>query len=1035
MSLLRACFLVLLPAVAAWAQTVTSTGEIAGTVVDPSGKAVPQAQVKIVCTENALPRRAQTDEQGAFRSELLPPCIYSIEAQSPGFEVFHFAPLPLGIGETRTLEIRLSASASFSTVVTAKTPTVDFDRSSQADTIGQVALEQLPINRRNFLDFVTLAPGVVNTATPTDQFNWFSPIIQTSNFGVDGDNGRGNSVSVDGIAMNGASGNVRPLIPQNSVREFQVNRSDYSAELGGATAGVVNVVSRSGGDAWHGEAFGLFRDRALDARNFFDPVRSAFTRVQSGASIGGPIRRGKTFFFAGYELLDFHETAFVPILEDPSIFSSLTPSQQSLLSFLSQTGNPQLAALSAGLHAALTPANNPTLVPLFQKNGGAFPFSGNQQQVSVRLDQAWSGTVQSYLRASSTHDNEDNTRFGALAGWSNGSSTRNPGQTLLLSTTWLASPQWSSLARVAAGIARYRVIPNDLIGPEINIEGYGVFGENDLFPLDQSERYFEFQNSWTRTSSRHTLKFGVDLDVVRNTSQVNVYFGGGFIFGGGIPLSSIINAAAGSPTFTSSLESLLNSLGQPALAASVEDPINALQDYALGLPLAYVQGFGNDRFHFLGQHHAAFAQDSWRVSSKLTLNYGLRYQFEAPDYIPVRSTFAPRFGLVWSPLTGRDLVIRGGYGIFYSTIQVPIPYFQAQFEKPDATLMLIPITGVPAVTNPQTGLPVTSVDVYDALLAEGVLGKRLIERQDLASVGISPTTKFPSTGGVDPYYKVPYSQQASFQVEQGIGQSVFSIEGELRRGVHIWRTRDANLQQIGTRPDGYPIVGLINPNYQNILVYETRGNSTYLGMTLQARRRIVQHVQFDAHYTWSKAIDDTTDFTYNYMAQNQFNNRGERGLAPYDNRHRVVANLILESPWRGSAAKGWELAGIVRYNSARPFNVLTGVDNIGDGQTTTHRPIGLGRDVGIGPDFYAFDCRLSRLFPLTERGLALRISAEAFNITNHTNFLSVNNIVGDVSAASLARPIVALVGDPSQPLSYVSADNPRQVQLGLAIRF
>jgi hypothetical protein len=833
---------------------------------------------------------------------------------------------------------------------------------------------------------------------------------------------------------------VRPSIPQNAVREFQVERNDYSAELGNASAGAVNIVSRSGGDEWHGEFFGLLRNRALDARNFFDPEKSAFTRVQSGGSAGGPLRkqakRQKTFVYAAYESLDYHETAFVPILDDPSIFSSVTPSQDSLLRYLSQTGSPSLAALSSGLRSALTPATNQALPALFERNGGAFPFSGNEQQLSLRLDQAWTSRLQSFLRVSLTHESEDDTKFGALSGWSNGSSTRNPDQTVVLANTWLPGPRWSWLTRASFGNTRYHIIPNDAVGPEINIEGYGVFGENDLYPLDQNERYFEFQNSWSRSSRRHTVKFGLDIDVVRNTSQVNVYSGGGFIFGGGIPLSAVLNAATSSPTFAAGLEALLTSSGQPALAASVENPINALQDYALGLPLAYVQGFGNNRYYFLRQQHAAFIEDGWRVNSELTVNYGLRYQYAAPDYIPARSTFAPRFGVAWSPLRGRDFVIRSGYGIFYDSIPVTIPFFQEQLNRPDATVMLIPITGVTAISNPLTGLPVTSVDVYNLLISENVLGRRPIERQDLAAVGISPTVKFPSTGGVDPKYQVPYSQQASLQAEQGAAGFVFSLTGELRRGVHLWRARDANLKQIGTLPDGYPIIGLINPNIQNELVYETRGNSTYLGMTLEAQRRVLRHFYGDAHYTWSKSIDDTTDFSYNYMAQNQFNNRGERGLSPFDNRHRVVANAILESPWHNGAARDWQLAGIVRYNSARPFNVLTGVDNIGDGQTTTHRPIGLGRDVGIGPDFYAFDCRLSRQFSLgRDSPLALKITAEAFNLTNHTNFLSVNNIVGNVSAASLAQPIVARVGNPSEALSYVSADAPRQLQFGIQILF
>lgn len=1021
----------------AYGQLVTSSGVISGSVIDPEQKPVPDAAVAIICTENQLARELATDARGAFRAVLLPPCLYTIEAKAPGYEPFRFPQMALEIGATRTLEVRLSpAVVRFTAEVSAKSSSVDLDRSGLADTIGQVPIERLPINRRNYLDFVLLSPAVVDTSVPADQFNWFSPIVPTSCLGLEGDNGRGNNVSIDGVAINGASGNVRPSVPQNSVREFQVQRNAYTAELGNASSGVINIISRSGGNRWNGAVFGLLRNRAVQARNFFDPEKSAFTRIQSGASIGGPIRHAQTFLYAGYELLDRHETSFVTIQQDPAIFTSVTPSQNRLLSFLAGLGDPRLAVLAGGLRAALTPANRPAIPALFIRNGGAFPFSGNRQQFSLRLDQAWTSRSQSFLRISLTHDREENTRFGALAGWSNGGSNHNPDQTVVLGHTWLLSAHWSSVARAAFGHTRYRIIPNDLVGPEINIEGYGIFGENDLYPLDQTERYFELQDSWQWSNLHHSVKFGADFNAVRNSSQVNVYFGGGFIFGAGIPLSAVLNAGAGSSTFASNLEALLRSLDQPALAAAVEDPINSLQGYALGLPLAYVQGFGNDRFYFLRQNHSAFVQDSWRLNGKLTLNYGLRYQFDGPDVIPTRSTFAPRLGLAWSPLGGRDLVIRAGYGLFYSTVPVTIPFLPSQLNRPDATVMLVPITGVAAVTNPRTGLPVTSVDVYGLLEAEGVLGRRPIQRQDLAAVGISPDVKFPSAGGVDPHYQIPYSQQASVEVEHGIGEFVYGISGELRRGVHIWRARDANLKQAGSRPDGYPIVGLIDPHFANKLLYESRGNATYLGLTLEARRRMRSHVEFGVHYTWSKAIDDTTDFVYQYMAQNQFNNRGERGLAPFDARHQVVAQAVLESPWRGAASRGWELAMIEHYRSALPFNVLTGTDNIGDGQTATHRPIGLGRDVGIGPDSYGFDIRLSREFELVrDQRVALKLTAESFNVANHTNFLSVNNIVGNVPAASLPRPIVARAGDPSQPLSYVSAGNPRQLQLGAQIRF
>jgi hypothetical protein len=1007
------------------AQLTTDSGVLAGAVTDPQGKAVTNAAIKV---SGRSEESRVTAEDGTYRFPRLLPGVYRVQTAAPGFMPVT-EEVAVVVGETVTLNIRLEVGANnFSVTVSAQTPAVDFERSQQASVIGQERIEELPVNERNFLTFALLTPGVVSTTTIADSSDFRVRVAPSSELSFAGSNGRGNVISVDGISLNGATGNVRPALPQVAVQEFQVNRNSYSAEYGGASGGVVNMVTRAGANDRHGEVFGLLRNRAIQARNYFDPVKSGFTRVQSGADMSGHLVKDRTFFFAGFEALNRHETVFVPILSDPGILNRLTDSQQQLVTYLQSAGG-AFAPLGASLQSTLTPSTNPAVPAIFRSNSGTFPFSGVQEQGSFRIDHRLDEKQSLFFRASISHQNLDNTRFGALSGLSNGNSTRWDDATFVLADTEQFNPRWLGVTRLSWARSRFFILPNDAIGPELIIDGYADFRRNYVYPFNQVQRYIQAQQSFSYTSRRHSLKFGVDIHPVRNSSDIETFFGGRFLFGEGIPLSTLLDGQ--SPGLSATLRQTLPA----SLVPAVDAPITALQAYSLGLPLAYFEGFGNKLYLRWHTTESTFIQDSWRVSPKLTLDFGLRQDFDAPPDVSTTNTFSPRFGFAWSPFKS-DTVIRGGYGIFREMMNVGVAFSQTELNRKDFTLIIVPITGVPGLINPATKQPVTSVDIYQSLLARGILGHRQPQIADLAPLGIPPGLPSPTGGGVEGNYIDPYSHQASLEIERGFGQLALGISGELSRALHVWRDRDQNLVQLGTQPNGWPIFGRKNPNYYNLLYEESAGNSSYAAMVLHAGKRMSHHWALNAHFTWSKALDDVTDFTLEYMAQNQFDERAEHGLSLFHQKYRFVGMGIFESPAVGRLFSGWRFSPIASANSFRPFNVLTGVDNVGDGETTTHRPLGLGRNVGIGPNYFSIDTRLSRQFRFgKDSPVKAEVIAECFNILNRTNFQAVNDIVGDIPLSALPTRIVGTRASPTTPLAYTAAYDPRQFQFGVRISF
>jgi Carboxypeptidase regulatory-like domain len=1045
------CTLALLIGVAgaalAWAQADVSSGNLKGLVVDPAGGAIPGAQVSATDWPHGIRRDTATDAAGEYRLPLLPPGVYRVRVEAAGFTTKLADGVQVRVGDTVLLNVALEVGAVGTEItVTAEPPVIEAERTQQATTLDARSINNLPINRRDYLSFALLAPGVNETNTLVDANDFRVAQTPQSGLSFGGGNGRGNAFTVDGVEAYISSGGVRPTVGQEAVREFQVNRNSFNAEMGGGQGGSINIITKSGTNEVHGNVFGFLRNRAIQARNYFDPGKSAFTREQSGATLGAPLVHDKTFVFLSYERLDRHETVFVPILQDRSVFGQLTAPQQELVDFFSKVA--AFRPLAEGLAGALITNNYPATLALFNQNSGEFPFSEGDNLFSFRVDHQFSPNDTFFLRGNLTTSNNQNSQFGALIGYSRGRDIRDTDAGVMISNTKVLNPHWVSETRAMFDYHKIAVLAVDQNGPAIDIAGYGSFGRDIYLPSTDYERHYQVQQMFDYSAGAHAVKFGADFNPIRVNVQSDTFFGGRFLFGPQIPLSAIIDAATGNPNMSSQLAQLLQFVGHPELIPDLQSTLTSLQAFNLGLPILYQQGFGDPYYLPWFKNFAFFLQDSWKIRRNFTLNFGARYELEMepPEINTDTNNIAPRLGFAWTPGSSGKTVIRGGAGLYYAQVNTQIAYIPASLNGIKIAQAAITPLGIPGLNNPLTGQPLTSFDVYQTLQAQGVIGQRAITRQDLEQFGLNPG---PDSYGrvifpITPDYVNPYSEQASLEIQRAFGTWSVSAGYEFNRGMRLPRGWDQNLYYTGRTSYNVPTYGFYDPAVlQNNLLLST-GSSFYHALILQVQKRFSRHLAVDAHYTFSKTIDDMTDFNEEYQPNDQINARAERALSSFNQKHRAVVMAMFESPWRAGRGQGWahnllgdfNVAPVLQASSGRPFNVLVGYDNVGDNHPDTHRPYGAGRNIGLGPSFFTADLRLSRRFPFGREGQRnVEFTAEGFNMLNRTNFKNVNNTVGNVSLQDLPQPLVGQRGNPTDPLSFTSAFDPRQFQFGLKVNF
>jgi hypothetical protein len=1143
-----------------WAQGVGSSAAITGTVVDASGAVLPKVTVSIVDTETGLKRDVVTDGTGHYRLTGLSPSTYSVSASISGFATEVRKNVTLAIGQTMISDFIMKPSQVGTVVeVLSEPPTVETERGSQADRISQQYIADLPIDRRDYLTFTLLAPGVADSTRLSGDQDFRVKQTPQSGLSFYGSNGRGNSITVDGGETGGDTGGARLTVSQDAVQEFQINRSNYAADLGSATGASINIVTKSGTNDVHGTLYGYFRNDAMDARNPFSfsqalavgapfnpagpdsqgsPIKDSLSRQQFGGTLGFPIKKDETFLFVAFEGLRQNAQNAVPILTDTDVFRP-NLEQSAILGSLSGTGS--VPCLSGPVGAAVAaqlglPAPNPTtnlpgvacaailngvltvnpatspvnafLVNQFETQGGVFPYNSREYLASGRLDHRFNLRNEFSVTYRYGHDLEESPDVQSLTAFSAGSSIHNYDDNLQAAWYHQFSSSAQNEARVQWDYNSFNVIPNEPGEVGLQLPGFiNNLGTNIFLPSISILRRYEFADNFTIVRGRHTLQFGGNELLRGNHTESHTFFPGRFVFG-----------------------SLPGDLLTPVLPT-----LTSLQSASFGLPQVFQQGYGNPVYpYYTRPLSSVFGQDSWAITSNFTLNYGLRYELDS-QYLPLttyKKDFAPRLSFAWDPFKDHKTVVRGGYGIFYGPIDEQIPAVDlslgvvngnksavenetsagqvanlsaicgvSQFTVPiipgngsspcnrEISIYVDPIGGIPALGL--AGAPA----VFQTLFAQGLIqctkpapgNAACVTPAAVAPLGINVTNSGP-IGPLQvvfvnqPGYRPPIAQQASFGIEREIaGGFTLSLSGiyshtqripvaidtnllpapfttlTLANGQTVsyrnWNTTAAGADPLGgTEPGGLPCDNPAVPCFVNPLVvqnnqYSSEAYALYEGGIVEVKKRFSNHFTLFGNYTYSKAIDTSTDFNSDYGPQDPTNINLDRSVSEFDERNKVVIAGVIDSPWRQRILSGFQLAPIFSYHGGHPFNLLAGGEVNGDNHTTNERPIGAPRDTGLGPNYYDFDTRLAWQHKIGEK-TNLQFTAEGFNLANRTNFASVNNEVSPLFGLTPGfttfnvhgfRPGTALasggVATSSTPLAYTSALPMREIQLGLRISF
>src|SRR5437867_1019154 len=493
----------------AFVQSKTSA-TLSGTVTDPTDAVIAGAKVTLTSAETGITRQGLTDERGEYRFLLLPPGLYAIEVESTGFGGQTRKRVEVTVGQTAVADFKLSLDTGAQVVleVQAKAPVIETERTQQSNTITQESVRSLPINRRDYLSYALLAPGVSDSKALADSNSFRVKQTPDSGLSFYGSNGRGNNISVDGGESNDAGGGVRPTVSQEAVQEFQINRTNYSAEHGTARGGVINIVTRSGSNNVRGTIFGFFRHQSLDAGDPFAitlfpdnrlaRVKPDSNRQQFGGIIGGPIARDRTFYTLSYERLRRLESATVPVLTDLSIFQP-TPAQDAILR--------TLASDQAGTLRALLTSPQRT-IDMFKINSGVFPFQTDQHQGLLRLDHRLNDNNQLGFRYNVTTYFDTNQNLAALVGYSRGYVQDALDSNALASWTHVFSPKLVNEVRAQFNYYNVFTGSNDLYGPALEIAGFGFFNRDRFLPNDTFTMREELVNNLTWSKGSHMLKMG-----------------------------------------------------------------------------------------------------------------------------------------------------------------------------------------------------------------------------------------------------------------------------------------------------------------------------------------------------------------------------------------------------------------------------------------------------------------------------------------------------------------------------------------------
>ncbi|MEW6361083.1 MAG: TonB-dependent receptor [Acidobacteriota bacterium] len=990
----------LLLSAGAAAQSQSTSGNIEGRITDSTGAVVPNVTVTATNKDTGFRKNAQSDSEGNYVIVLLPPGIYTVEvAAAKGFAAVKYENVRVTVGAKYSLNIELAPAGTENVVnVSASGESIELTRTSISTTINENAVQNLPTNGRNFLDFAVLTPGI--TRDPT----------RAGDLAVGGQKGTLNSIQIDGASSDNTffgqatgrigSGRAPSQFSIDTVKEFQVNQNGFSAEFGRAAGAVINVVTKSGTNRFSGSAFEYFRDESLNARNpnlvAAGRPRPAGQINQFGGTFGGPFKKDKAFFFGAYE----GQRSKLP---NPVVLRSLPfapPAAQAIIA--------------------------PKVV--------SYDVSRKQDTFLFKTDFNINERNQAWIRFNQqnfTGTNLENA--GTLSALEH---TGNSNVTTTTLTTNLATtirPNWINEFRFQYSRDREPGKSNST-APETAVtasagginDGTFFFGRNNFSPRETTINRYQFIDNQTYIAGRHTIKYGVDLlfDRILN------FFPGLF---------------SGSYTFTS----------YAALAA--------------GTPSRYRQSFAGPgttgpTTHPNNYEYGGFVQDDWRATRALTLNFGLRYDYQQIAKPPItnpnpsliargfdtgfqpkdKNNFAPRFGMSYA--FNDKTVLRGGYGLFYGRTPAIM-------------------TGT---AHSQNGIQVVAIDIN--CTATPALCP--VYPNIFSTIPTGATLAPVNLYLFGPNYRQPFTQQGRIQFERELFKHYsLAVRYTVFRGESLSRTRNANLS--APVPTVYPVFDASGsptgqtltvqrfsnprpiPAFQRISLFESSARSFYQGLTIEFNRRLANHWQFITSYTLSKAKDDKPDQTSvvpgaddGKVAENNFDLSGEYGRSDLDVRHRFIFSPVYETgefkqidnKVLRAILSDYVITGIFTAQSGFAYSALVSGDPNADGNSATDRAPGTLRNQFTTPNVFIVDMRVGKIIRIREN-VRLTLFGEGFNLFNRSNVQTVNNTLYTFSTTGGGRltrttnfgtPRTFVSGAPS--FTFNSSYN-REFQLGIRLDF
>lgn len=1026
----------------------TTEGAIGGTVFDSSGAVVPNAKVVVHNNATNAEQTVTANSSGDFRVTNLASGSYTVTATQTGFAPFKTENVIVQVGSLTEITPHLTVGGGQTIVeVSTAAPQINYTSNEVSATLNQLAVDNLPINGGRWSEFTLLTPTAVSDSSGFGLISFRGMSTLLNNNTVDGaDNNQAFFSEERGRTRAGYS------TPKVAIEEFQVNTSNYSAEYGRSAGAVINTVTKTGGNAIHGEGYFYDRNQNWGARNGFTTIATqtspgVFTPVNykpsdvryiGGFGLGGPIIKDKLFWYFVWD--GFHRNfPGTAITSGPNVFFA-TPSAATITTLAGRLGVTPTQAQTiynndlAGLVTMLGPVPRRGDQTLF------FPkidWQVNQKNhLSVELNRMrWSSPAGIQTQATNTN---------GIASFGND----------FVKDTWgvmkidsLITSNLTNEARLSYGrdfeyengqkptpyevsnLLQTPTFTNPLgLPPNVSITngfsfGLPTFLLRKAFP---DETRFQWADTMIMTHGKHTLKFGFDASRVSDNSQNLRNQFGSFSY------SSLLN--------------YFSDLNKPNTCVSAAKNVPCYS--------SFTQAFGPIGFEFSSTDLGFFLQDDWKIFSRLTLNLGIRYEHEllpAPfpglvnPAIPQTASmpndannFGPRVGFAWSVFGDNKTVVRGGYGVYYGRI-INSTIFNALTN-----------TGAPGSQlqfslNPTSAITRPCVQPFPVVLAAPP-----------TCPGANPSAAF-----FDSNFQAPQIRQADLTVERDLGWgTVLSVSYLGSYGRQLPNFVDTNIAP-STGNITYTVTGggpltaptlteplftsRINPKFGALTDIFSGAISNYQALAVQVNHRLSHSVQFSANYTWAHAIDTGVNGT-TFSDTNDLlipgNSRAEYGNSIYDVPNRFTLNAVIQSPWKvqgplGYLANDWQLAPIFTAQNGLPFSLTTagspagGLGSSINGSGGANRIDVTGRNTFRFPNTYLVDMRIAKKFTMHDR-YKIELSGDIFNLANHQNVTGITSTGYIISGTTLTfNPAFNVVNNTDSNFIY----SQRQVQLGARFQF